>query len=116
MDCPIDPEGTKVVIVPDKIDEKTAGGIIIVPPGTRQQEQNAVTQGTLAAIGPRAEICWNNGDGKEMPAKIGDRVIYAKYGGRQFKWGEQIYQLLQDQDVVGKMLEEPPAVDLVLKP
>ena len=115
MDCPIDPEGTKVVIVPDKIDEKTAGGIIIVPPGTRQQEQNAVTQGTLVAIGPRAEICWNNGDGKEKPAKVGDRVIYAMYGGRRFMWGEQIFQILQDQDVVGKMLEEPPAVGLVLK-
>ncbi|MBW1845540.1 MAG: co-chaperone GroES [Deltaproteobacteria bacterium] len=115
MDCPIDPEGTKVVIVPDKVGEKTAGGLIIVPSGTRQQEQNAVTQGTLVAIGPRAEICWNNGDGKEIAAKIGDRVIYARYGGTQFNWGKKTFQLLQDQDVVGKMLEEPPAVDLVLK-
>lgn len=114
MDCPIDPEGTKIVIVPDKIEETTTGGII-VPIETRRQEQNAVTQGTLAAIGPRAEICWNNGDGKETPAKIGDRVIYARYGGTQFKWGRKVYQILQDQDVVGKMLEEPPAVDLVLK-
>lgn len=114
MDCPIDPEGTKVVIVPDKIDKETAGGII-VPIKTRQQEQNAVTQGTLVAIGPRAEICWNNGDGKERPAKIGDRVIFARYGGTQLKWGEITYQLLQDQDIVGKLLEEPPAVDLIFK-
>ena len=115
MDCPIDPEGSKVVIVPDEIDDMTAGGIII-PIETKRQEQRSVTQGTLAAIGPRAEICWNNGDGKEIPAKIGDRVIYARYGGTQFRWGKQTFQLLQDQDVVGKMLEEPPAVDLVLKP
>ena len=115
MDCPIDPEGTKVVIVPDKIDEKTKGDIWI-PASTQRQEQNAVTQGTLVAIGPRAEICWNEGDDKETPAKVGDRVIYARYGGIQFKWGKQIFQLLQDQDVVGKMLEEPPSAGLVLKP
>ncbi len=115
MDCPIDPEGTKVVVVPDEIDEKTAGGIIVLPPQSRQQEQNAVTQGTLAAIGPRAEVCWNDGDGKETPAKPGDRVIYVKYGGTQIKWGDQIYQLLQDQDVIAKLLQEAPAVDLVLK-
>ena len=114
MDCPIDPEGTKVVIVPDEVDEKTSGGII-VPIETRQQEQNAVTQGTLAAIGPRAEICWNDGDGKETPAAVGDRVIFARYGGTSFRWGDQVFQILQDQDVVGKMLEEPPPVNLVYK-
>lgn len=116
MQCPIDPEGTKCIVMPDEIDPKTPGGIW-VPPSVKEQHQLAVTYGTLARIGPRAEICFNdNGDGKsERAAKIGDRVIFVKYAGTNIRWGDKIFQILQDQDIIGLMLEEPPVVDFALR-
>lgn len=123
MNCPIDPEGTKCIVLPDEINEKTPSGLLWVPPEAKDQHQLAVTQGTLVAIGPRAEIAWNDPEkpgefpAKEIPAKPGDRVIFVKYGGTIVQWGDVIYQLLQDQDIIGRMLEEAPVRDgLILTP
>lgn len=123
MKCPIEPEGTKCIIVPDEIEAKTPSGKLWVPPTAKDQHQLAVTYGTLVGIGPRAEVTWNEQHGyaetsrDEVPAKVGDRVIFVKYAGTMVKWGDDIYQIVQDQDIIARMLEDPPATDgLILTP
>lgn len=109
-ECPIEPEGTKVIIVPDKVDERTKGGIWL-PQQVKQMDQNAVTTGTLAKLGPEAEIHFRDLNAKSRAGKPGDRVIFARYGGVEIRWGEQRFRIVQDTDVVGLMTEEPPTKD-----
>lgn len=124
MKCPIEPEGTKCIIVPDEIESKTPSGRLWVPPTAKDQHQLAVTYGTLVGIGPRAEVTWNDKyyDKEverlgETPAKVGDRIIFVKYAGTMVNWGGDIYQIVQDQDIIARMLEDPPATDgLILTP
>lgn len=110
IQCPIEPEGTKVIILPDKVADTTDGGIY-VPQSTQRMEQNAVTYGTLLALGPMAEITFNDKSGLARPGKAGDRVVYCKYGGTLIKWGETEYRIMQDADIVGLMKEDPPVTD-----
>jgi chaperonin GroES len=107
--CPIQPEGTKVVISPDQVDERTKGGIWL-PQQVKQMDQNAVTTGTLLKVGPQAEIHFDVA-GTMRAAVAGDRVIFARYGGVEIRWGEQRFRIVQDNDVVALMTEEPPSKD-----
>lgn len=107
--CPIEPEGTKVVIAPDKVDDRTTGGIWL-PQQVKQMDQNAVTTGTLVKKGPEAEIHFDDA-GSMRAGEVGDRVIFARYGGVEIRWGEQRYRIVQDSDVVALMKEEPPTKD-----
>lgn len=109
--CPIEPEGAKVVIAPDQLDDRTSGGIFI-PAQSKRMEQNAVTSGTLARIGPDAEI--NYYDPKEdshRPAQVGDRIIFARHGGVEIRWGKDRWRILTDGDVVALMTAELPHQD-----
>jgi len=117
------PKGNRVVVLPDVIEEKTAGGILL-PAKDLERHQMAQATGTLVAVGDDA--WW---DGKEMTermidgqwrpverrqwgcsvpfAKIGERVCFAKYNGMQFDGddGKQ-YRLLNDQDITGTISEK----------
>lgn len=106
IDCPIEPEGTKVVIQPDEVDERTKGGLWL-PQQTKQMEQNAVTTGTIMRVGPEAEIHFSD-KGSMRAAEVGDRVVFARYGGVEIKWGKKKFRIVQDADVVAFLNEEPP--------
>jgi len=101
----IRPEGTKVVVIPDQTEEITKGGIY-VPDTVRENQQQAVTRGTLYALGPLADVYFSDDeDGIEKhKAKPGDRVMYVKYAGANLKRREGNkyveYRILQDQDIV----------------
>lgn len=81
-----------------------------MPPTTKLQEQNAVTTGTIVRLGPEAEITFG-ADGKKRPGEVGDRVIFARYGGVEVRWGKDRYRIVQDADVVAFMAKEPPNKD-----
>lgn len=110
------PCGDRVVVLPDVIEEVTAGGIII-PPKEAKQHQMAQMAGTLVAIGPDAwmhqttiteklvdgqlKVVERKVTGYSRPfAKIGDRVCFARYNGLPFDGedGKQ-YRLLNDEDI-----------------
>ena len=90
----LQPEGTKVVIKPDTVEQMTEGRIYI-PEMVREKEQVAVTKGEIVAIGPLADIEFGDGT-----AEVGDRVIYARYGGAMIKWDNIEYRVLHDKDVI----------------
>ena len=100
----ISPVGYRVLIKPDKVEETTEGGIII---HTKEEdlarEQAATTVGTLVAIG---ESAWAN-DPVGRWAKVGDRVVYAKYSGKNVYDSENgvEYIICNDEDIVGVVHE-----------
>ena len=76
--------GHYVLIKQDKVEEVTQGGIVI-PEKHRQLEQNATYTGVIADIGETAwyDYCYKYGEKvAEKWAKVGDRVVFTKYGHR----------------------------------
>ena len=81
----INPTEYKVLVLPDKVEEKTAGGIY-KPQTTRDRDQHAATTGTLVAISPMAFKFddWPP-QYKDLLPKVGDRVVYQKYIGSEIE-------------------------------
>lgn len=85
--------GYRIVVQPEDDEKKTEGGIII--PSKERAEQEI---GKLVAVG---DLAWSDhGDGTPW-AKVGDRVLYSKYGGKIIDDpGSGIrYRILNDEDV-----------------
>jgi len=97
------PTGHHILVKPDKVEEKTAGGLYL-PTKAREEQQLAVVQGELVAVGPQAWKDLGGGDTRgEAWAKVGDRVYFAKYGGflvEDEEDGGSQYRLLNDQDLI----------------
>jgi chaperonin GroES len=97
----IEPTGGHLLILPDKVEEKTEGGIYL-PQDTREKEQLAATIGTLVAIGSSA---WNDIDDGSPWAAVGDRVSYSRYAGVAMKGQDsEDYVLINDNDILARLL------------
>lgn len=93
----INPTGHHVLVLPDKVEEKTKGGLYL-PQESRENEQRAATKGLLVAVGPTAWLEFAEG---EPWATVGDYVSYAKYGGINMTGADGVdYVLLNDQDIL----------------
>jgi len=98
----LEPTGHHVLIEPDKVDEKTKGGIYL-PETARKQEQNATVTGVIIAVGKQA---WMGFGDSEPWAAVGDRVYFAKYGGVVITNEGKDYRLVNDEDVVAIIKED----------
>ena len=89
----IRPLDDRVLVRPIETEAKTAGGIIL--PDTAKEKS---IQGEIVAVGP-GKI---TGDGVRvsLELKLGDRVIYSKYGGTEVKFDGQEFLLLRENDVL----------------
>ena len=95
------PTGGHLLVLPIKVEEMTAGGIIL-PQETRDKEQQAATMGILVAIGPGA---WKDLDDGSPWAEVGHKVSYARYAGVSMLGKDnQNYVLINDNDVLAKLL------------
>jgi len=95
------PTGGHLLVLPDKVEEKTAGGIYL-PQTTRDKEQLAATVGRLIAVGPGA---WTDLDDGQPWAIVGDKVSYARHAGVAMTGQDgQDYVLINDNDVLAKLL------------
>ena len=94
----INPTEYKVLVLPDKVEEKTAGGIY-KPQTTRDRDQHAATTGTLIAISPMA-FKFDDWPASHEPPKPGDRVVYQKYIGSEIEGKDkETYRLINDKDI-----------------
>jgi chaperonin GroES len=91
----IQPMGDRLVVKPIKTEEKTKGGIFI--PDTAKEKPQ---EGKVVAVGPGRMT----DDGKRIPMdiKIGDRVIYTKYGGTEIKVDGEEMMILRESDILAK--------------
>lgn len=93
----IKPLGDKVVVEPLESEEKSPGGIIL--PDTAKQKPQ---EGKVIAVGPGRVL--DDGKRAEMAVKVGDKVIFAKYGGTEVTIdGKEL--VILDQDSIYAIVE-----------
>jgi len=96
------PTGGHILVLPDKVKEKTSGGIF-VPVTVRDKEQAAATSGRVISIGTSA---WKDLDNGEPWAMVSERVSYARYAGVVMKGNDDVdYVLINDNDVLAILLD-----------
>jgi chaperonin GroES len=82
----------RIVVKPSEEEETTSSGIVI--PDTAKEKPQ---EGEVVAVGPgRFE------DGQRIPldVKVGDKVLYSKYGGTEVKVSGEEYLVLSARDVL----------------
>lgn len=89
----IRPVGDRVVVKPAAREEVTKSGIVI--PDTAKEKPQ---EGTVIAIGSGRLL--DNGDRSPIDVREGDRVLYAKYGGTEFKLEGDEYLVLKESDIL----------------
>lgn len=75
-------------------EEKTAGGIII-PDSAKEKP----AEGEVIAVGPGKLN--DNGERVAIDVKVGDRVLFSKYGGTDVKLDGEDYLILREDDILG---------------
>ena len=82
-----------VLIKPLKMDEVTASGILL-PDTVKEKPQ----MGEVMAVGTG----FGSDDGREnkMIVKIGQKVVYKKWGGNEIKVGHEEWLLIEQKDVM----------------
>ena len=92
------PLGDRLIVEPIEQEEITAGGIIL-PETAKEKPQ----EGKVIAVGPGLR----DDDGKYIPmdVKVGDRVLFAKYGGTEVKLSEDEKLLVLKQSDVLAIVE-----------
>lgn len=87
------PLGDRVVVKPIEQDEKTAGGIVL--PDTAKEKPQ---RGEVLAVGTGKLL--DNGERVALDVKVGDKVLYAKYGGTEVKVDGEAYLILRESDIL----------------
>jgi len=92
----LEPLEDRIVVRPlEEETQKTASGIII--PDTAKEKPQ---EGEVVAVGPGR---YEEGKIVPMTLKVGDRVIYSKYGGTEVKVEGDEYLVLTARDVLAKV-------------
>ena len=87
------PLGDRVVVKPVEKEEKTKSGILL-PDTAKEKPQEGIVQ----AVGTGRIL--DNGTKVPMELKVGDKVLYAKYAGNEFKLDEVEYLIVSEKDVL----------------
>jgi len=86
----------KVLVEPNKVEEKSAGGIVI-PAQSLEKEELAQITGKVIAMGQTCPLC------PEMEGiEVGDTVLYARYSGAEFPVNGVRYRIIRARDILGK--------------
>ncbi|MFO7773318.1 MAG: co-chaperone GroES [Dehalococcoidia bacterium] len=91
----IQPLGDRVVIKPTPKEEVSKGGIVL--PDTAQEKPQ---EGKVIAVGPGRLT--EDGQRIAMDVKNGDRVIYSKYAGTEFKLDDEELVIMREADILAK--------------
>jgi len=94
-DFRIRPLGDRVVLKPADREEKTKGGIFL--PDTASKERPM--EGTIMAAGEGRRD--DSGKLIALTVKVGDKVLFAKYSGTEFKIDDVEYLILAEKDILG---------------
>jgi len=105
----IRPVGKHVLLKVDTLEDSDpmfkaakAAGIALPDLNEMSREKRAIDRGTVVAVGEGAWKDWFDG----TPwAKVGDKVIIAKYAGKVVKDGDVEYTILNDEDILAVMGE-----------
>ena len=88
MGLNIKPLADRVLVEPAPAETKTASGIII--PDTAKEKPQ---KGTVVAVG-------NGKKDEPLTVKVGDTVLYSKYGGTELKLEGTDYLMMRESDIL----------------
>src|ERR1700685_2907480 len=93
----LQPLDDRIVVRPSEAEEKTASGLVI--PDTAKEKPQ---QGEVLAVGPgrRADT---SGELIPIDIKVGDTVLYSKYGGTEVTVDGEHLLVLASRDVLAKV-------------
>jgi len=92
----LQPLGDRVVVKPMEKEEVTKSGIVL--PGTAQEKPQ---EGEILAVGPGRVL--DNGQRVPPELKEGDKGLFAKYAGTEFKLDEDELLVLSERDILAKL-------------
>ena len=84
----IKPLGDRVVIKKLEAEEMTQGGIILT---SSAKEQPSVAEGVAVGPGTKDE---------PMEVKVGEKVVFSKYGGTDIKYEREEYTIMHQSDIL----------------
>ena len=90
----LQPLEDRIVVLPGQSEATTASGLVI--PDTAKEKPQ---QGVVLAVGPGR---WSDDEGQHFPldVKVGDTVLYSKYGGTEISHGGKDLLILTSRDVL----------------
>ena len=93
MSINIKPLEDRIIVKQVEAEQTTASGLVI--PDTAKEKPQ---EGEVLAVGPgRID---DNGNRVPLDVKVGDKVIYSKYGGTEVKYGGDEYLILSARDIL----------------
>lgn len=90
------PLDDRVVVAPLSAEEKTAGGIVL-PDAAKEKPQ----RGKVLAVGPGRLL--DSGERCPVAVKVGDEVLFSKYGGTEIEVDKKEVKILRESDILAKV-------------
>jgi chaperonin GroES len=98
MAVTLKPLGDRVVIEPTAKEEVTKSGIVL--PDTAKEKPQ---EGTIVAVG--SGRLNDKGERQALEVQVGNKVLYAKYAGTEFKQEGKEYLILSEKDILAIVTE-----------
>jgi chaperonin GroES len=95
------PIDERVLIKPTKEEERKIGGIIIPDTASKERPQ----MGEIIAMGDDVEIADRKQKKMSDMLKVGDKVVFAKYGGTEIKLDEEEHLLVSRNDILAVVVK-----------
>ena len=92
-DSKLRPLGDRVVVKPTPREEVTKSGIVL--PDTAKEKPQ---EGQIIAVGPGKIL--EDGSREKMDVAVGDKVLYAKYAGTEFKVDGADLLIISQKDIL----------------
>ena len=87
------PLGDRVVLKPSAREEMTKSGIVL--PDTAKEKPQ---EGSILAVGPGRIL--DDGKREAMDVKVGQKVLYGKYAGTEFKVDDEDLLIVSQKDIL----------------
>lgn len=90
------PLGDRIIVKATEDEPTTASGLVL-PDSAKEKPQ----EGEVVAVGSGRVT----DEGKTIPMeiKVGDKIVYSKYSGTEYKDNDQEYLILRESDVLVKL-------------
>ena len=92
------PLGDRVVIQRIEAEKQTGSGIVIPDMATEKPDQGIIVSHGMGKFG-------DDGNLRPMSVKVGDKVLFGKYAGQNFKMDGKDYMTMREDDIIG-IIEE----------
>jgi chaperonin GroES len=87
------PLGDRLVVKPSAREEMTKSGIVL-PDTVKERPQ----EGTILAVGPGRTL--DDGSREPIEVAVGQKILFQKYAGTEFKLDEEELLILSQKDVL----------------